>query len=656
MIRSASTVALALAPALAAGETHFFDGSSTFGAEFQHASGPTTFGMGAGVAWLDCDGDGDEDLLCTSGDGAHRLLRRDAAGFVDVTPGGGLAPLQVPDNIGVAVADFDQDGLPDVYLTNRGANVLGRNHGDGSFEDVTDAVGVGSPGWSTSASWADFDLDGDLDLYVGNYVGEIQFPYHVGEPNDLYLNEGTAEGPAFVERGAELGVDGMGVYGRPDVPPELVRTVGTPQLGAPTAGCTLSTCTVDYDEDGDADLMVGNDFGMWVLPDVCYRNDGEPGGALAFTDVTLAVNFDLRPAYNMGINAADYDHDGDWDLYLSNLGDNVLMRNDGGVFSDATYTAGPVDGVVDGGDLLLTSWGTVWADFDNDGWEDLFVVNGHIPAASFIDNATESPNNLWLNRGDGTFERVDPTLSGLADLGAARGMAASDVDGDGWMDLYVMNNGHASIAHPGDRCRLFVNRGKLGDPGNHWLSLRLIGTSSNVEGLGARVEALTPTALRKRQVLGDPVYISAGTRRVHFGLGAERRVDVLTVHWPSGIVQELLDVPADEHREVREPSVLVRGLEGPLEHADGVVVGVALENVARRPLDFRLRVELRPGAPGRAASALASGRLAGGERRVQQVVVALDAGQRAALAAEPHELRATALAARTSDAERVALR
>ena len=519
------------------------------------------------------DGDDDDDLLLTSADGQHKLLRYDgASGFQDVTAGSGLnTPL--PATFGVAVGDYDGDGLPDVYFTNNGPNILFHNDGGATFTNVTAEAGVAGDGMSTSASWADFDRDGDIDLYVGNYIDEINFPYHVGRPNELYVNETTADGALFVERGVDLGVADLGFFG----PPVPGFEPGKP--GEPTAGCTLSVSTHDYDDDGDADILVGNDFGMFVLPNRLMRNDTPRGGPLLFTDVSDATNFSDFLQYNMGINGADYDRDGDWDFYLSDLGDNAFLRNDDGVFTNVIDEAGPVEGVNLSGTLLLTSWGTVWADVDNDGWEDLFVVNGHIPAEDFIKNETQSPNSLWMNRHDGTFELVPPLTSGVANLGSGRGAVFTDLNADGGIELYMENNSNIWLPDgsvtQGAKSRMYRSRPH---PTNHWAEFRLKGVRSNTEALGARLDLVASGRLQKRQVRDDGVYLTSPSRLVHFGLGPAETIDELTVRWPSGTVQTVFDLPVDVVRILTEPDVVVSSAV-----AQGRGLVVTVDNLADGP-------------------------------------------------------------------------
>jgi len=537
----------------------FRDVSSDRGTLVTQVDGASTFMMSGGASWFDMDADGDDDLLVLSGNGSSNLFRNDGAGFTDVIVGSGFEALAGADPMGALPADYDNDGLVDVFVLSVGPNLVFQNMGGNTFQDVAPQLGLDGSNWSAAASWADFDRDGDLDLYVGNYVSALNFPYHVGTPNELFINQGPGASPRFVDQATSLGVSDEGIFG-----PSVPGFPFTSPQGQPTGGCTLSVSSLDFDEDGDHDIFVGNDFGLWVLPNRHYQNDLGSGG-LAFSDQTAASGFAQIPHYNMGISAADYDHDGDWDFYCSNLGDNLLLRNDGGVFTEVAQMAGPVEGLDDSGILMLSSWASVWADFDADGWEDLFVSNGFVPAASFIANDPRAQSHLWMNRGGGVLDRVNPTRSGVGDRGLGRGAATADADGDGMLDLYTMNNGSLFYAQPGDACRLFENRIDPALLGRHWLRLRLRGRTSNGEGIGARVEAELPGGeVLKRQVLGDAVYLSSPSRAVHFGLGPHPVLDRLTVHWPSGIDQDLLRFPVNRHVDLVEPAVTVASIPLPV--------------------------------------------------------------------------------------------
>ncbi|MEO0652057.1 MAG: CRTAC1 family protein [Planctomycetota bacterium] len=593
-----SLLALLLA-ATAPQQPYFVDRAADYGVDFQHVDGIGTYAMGGGAAWLDFDNDGDDDLFTASSDGAHRLYRNDGgAPFSDVTAASGLVTPQVNGAIMVIAGDYDGDGWTDLYIGGEGPNRLMQNQGDGTFIDRAAFEGVDSLAWTASASWVDFDLDGDLDLYLGNYVDSLSFPYHYGRANEYFENQGDGASPRFVERAQELGISDEAIFG-PTVP-------GFPYIspeGEATAGCTLSVCTHDYDEDGDQDLMIGNDFGEWVTGNKLFRNDIDLGNGLAFTDVSTETGFDADPHYNMGIAGADYDLDGDFDFYESNLGDNHLLRNDDGYFNNAVYAAGVESGVSDDPSLLLTSWGFVWSDFDLDLDEDLYVVNGLIPAAPFIANDPRSKNDLYLNRADGTFEQVAPGQSGAADDAVGRGLAPADVDRDGLVDLFVMNNGGPSVALPGDVARLFMaDPAQLNPDGTRSaVQLRLQATKSHWQAFGARLSAEVGDVTLKRQLLCDPVYVSSASREVHFGIGEANEVDRLRIQWPSGTLQELVGVPAGTQATIVEPTVMLRDiLPSELVQGSGFPAqfSAVLLNSSDAPVSTTVLMDLRLGEGG----------------------------------------------------------
>ncbi|MEM7305698.1 MAG: CRTAC1 family protein [Planctomycetota bacterium] len=572
----------------------FRDASKSLGVEFDHDDSKSNYTIGSGSAWFDMDADGDEDLFVQNSTGPHALYRKDGLTFTDVIEGSGITNLSGNESMGVAVADYDADGLQDVYLCNADRNTFFVNTGGGVF--VEDAIALGlaaGHAWSVGASWADFDVDGDLDLYVGNYVVQFNFPYHYGAPNALLENRGPGASPWFEDVGPALGVDNSGVFG-PSVPG---FSYVSPE-GETTAGCTLATGTLDWDEDGDPDLQVGNDFGLWVLPNALYRNDLS-GGVMSFTDVSAATGFDTRPHYNMGIYPADFDHDGDWDFYNSNLGDNLLLRNDGGVFVDGTYDAGPISGkIIRGFEILkLSSWGIIWEDFDNDTWEDLVVVNGFIPAASFIVNEKRSPNHFWQNQGDSTFLQVPAFFNGVADEGAGRSVTKADVNGDGLLDFYLQNNGSVYVTHTKDRSRLFMNTGMQSTPG-HWIEMDLVGRIGHPDALGVRVDLHLPGTVLKRQRLGDPVFLGSPSRMVHFGLGAAASIDRIELHWPSGVQQTLRDVASDQRVELLEPAVTGEGVQPADYQGEVLTLAVSVQNHDEVDQPVAVLFEVRDAADG----------------------------------------------------------
>lgn len=497
----------------------FTDATSNAGITWQH-NDIGNF-MGAGGAFMDYDGDGWSDILLVGGTGDPALYRNLGNGtFNEVTQGAGLLGLPVAPGtvMGATCGDYDGDGDPDLYLSVNGPNLLLRNDG-GSFVDVTAQAGVGDPQWSTGAAFGDYDGDGDMDLYVGDYVAVPNFPFHQPFPNVLYRNEGNG---TFTDVTSITGVAG--------------------------AGCTLAVSWSDYDDDGDPDLMVGNDFGAYVQPNRLYRNDGPAaGGGWSFTDVSAASNFDVG-IFCMGITAGDYDHDQDLDYYFSNLGRNVLLRNDGAAgFTDVTdqlgaaWTFDPTSPME-----FATSWSVGFHDFDQDGWVDLYVSNGHVPAVPSLANGTGTPNGLL--RWDpvaGTFQDLWQQ-AGVGDPQFGRGSSFADYDRDGDIDVLQFNTDGAPVLYRNDSPQ----------QGNY-LRVRPIGRASNPDGCGTRVEveALGVTLIRE----ANPNYgfEASSEPAVHFGLNALTEVERLSLRWPSGRTHSLHHVPAGLELPAMEPVLTV---------------------------------------------------------------------------------------------------
>jgi hypothetical protein len=492
--------------------------------------------MPGGVALLDYNNDGLLDIFLVNGGHVsspmqtpenfdrhdprywNRLYRQNKDGsFTDVTQQAGLADAGDGNyGMGVAVGDYDNDGYPDLYVTNYGKNILYHNNGDGTFTDVTAKAGVAGGGWSVSAGFFDYDNDGKLDLFVTRYMDwdtkhnkDCGGNYHTYCPpeeypattNILYHNNGDG---TFTDVSQRSGI-------------------------AAKKGRALGVGFADYDGDGFTDIFVSNDGMQQYL----YHNNGNG----TFTEVGLesgaALSEDGRRMSGMGVVFQDYDNDGRPDVMVTLLPREIygVYHNDGG--GSFTYRS------LETGLGALTSGSSGWSlgleDFDNDGWKDLFVAQGHV-----LDNVERiDPSLHYLElpllamNHDGRFERVD---SGSTVPVAARGAAFGDLNNDGWQDAVVTNLG----GHP----QVFLNRGgKL-----HWLTITLRGTRSNRDGYGARVQVNGQT----RFATSTNGYLSASDKRLHFGLGTAEKATI-EINWPSGIHQTLNDVHADQFLEVREP-------------------------------------------------------------------------------------------------------
>jgi hypothetical protein len=492
--------------------------------------------MPGGVALLDYNNDGLLDIFVVNGGRIsdpmtvpenfdrhnprywNRLYRQNKDGsFTDVTEQAGLANVSDGNyGMGVAVGDYDNDGYPDLFVTNYGKNILYHNNGDGTFTDVTAKAGVAGGGWSVSAGFFDYDNDGKLDLFVTRYMewdtqhskdcgGSFHTYCPPGEfprtTNILYHNRGDCTFEDVTEKSGMAAKKGHG----------------------------LGVAFADYDGDGFTDVYVSNDGMQQYL----FHN----GGNGTFTEVGMeagaALNVDGGPLSGMGVVFQDYDNDGLPDVIVTTLPRQTyaVFHNDGnGSFSDRGLQTGitMLSGVTSG-------WGVGLEDFDNDGQKDLFVAQGHV-----LDNVEKidpslhylEPVLLAMNRG-GRFEPADP---GTAALMAARGAAFGDLNNDGSIDVVITVLGSPP--------QVFMNRGG----GAHWLTLTLRGTRSNRDGLGARVQVNGQT--RFATTAGS--YESASDKRLHFGLGSAKTAKV-DIFWPSGIHQVLNAVTVDQFLEVREP-------------------------------------------------------------------------------------------------------
>jgi hypothetical protein len=528
----------AQAPAAAVAGPLFREIAEEAGLRFHHFTGSSGEYyipeiLGAGAALLDYDGDGDLDVLLLQGSmldpgrapassrfpprpgepAGHRLFRNDLkqAGqlrFTDVTQGSGLAAPTY--GMGAAVADYDNDGDPDLYLTGLAGGVLYRNDA-GRFTDVTTSAGVNDAGWSTSASFFDFDRDGDLDLFVSRYidftvaankkcfdsVGARDYclpSVYRAVPDRLYRNEGQGRFTDVTERAGLLKADGPG----------------------------LGTAAADYDGDGWPDLYVANDGApnqLWI-----NKRNG------SFEDVGLlsgtAYNAEGLPEGSMGIAAADVDGDDDTDIFVTNLPReaSTLYLNQGkGLFHDATDAWG-----LGLPSATRTGFGTAFFDYDNDGWLDLFTANGAVTIVETQRGSAypfQERNQLFRNPGQAPFQETSQQAGpALALSEVSRGAAFGDLDNDGDVDVLVTNNNGP--------VRLLENRQASAC---RWLQVRFKGVSDNADGLGARVGVVRPGAPTLwRRAHTDGSYLSASDSRVHFGLGHQAKLEAVLVEWPSG--------------------------------------------------------------------------------------------------------------------------
>jgi enediyne biosynthesis protein E4 len=537
------SAAIALAFFAGSAPAPIFDVGLPRGVDFTLENSPTPQKylietMPGGVALLDYNNDGLLDVFFVNGGHVsnpmrgpdnferhdpkywNRLYRQNRDGsFTDVTEQAGLSKISDGDyGMGVAVGDYDNDGYPDIYVTNYGKNILYHNNGDGTFTDVTEKAGVAAGGWSVSAGFVDYDNDGKLDLFVTRYMDwdtqhskDCGGNYHTYCPpgefprttNILYHNNGDG---TFTDVSVKSGI-------------------------ASKKGHGLGVAFADYDGDGFTDIFVANDGMQQYL----WHNNGNGTFNEVGMEAGAALNQDGGPLSGMGVVFQDYDNDGRPDVIVTTLPRQAypVFHNDGqGSFSDRGLPTGLT--MLSG---LSAGWGVGLEDFDNDGQKDLFITQGHVldnvetvdPSLHYLE-----PTLVALNR-NGRFERVD---SGSDAKVAGRGAAFGDLNNDGWMDAVTTVLG----AHP----QFFMNR----KGSAHWLTITLHGTNSNRDGQGARVQV--NGQVRFCTTAGS--YESANDRRLHFGLGADYKAKI-EVDWPSGIHQVLSDVHADQFLEVTEKEV-----------------------------------------------------------------------------------------------------
>jgi hypothetical protein len=501
--------------------------------------------MGSGVAIFDYDGDGRLDVFFANGaplsdptakeaiprkDGPaswNRLYHQNADGtFEDVTEKAGLKGTGYA--MGVAVGDYDNDGHEDLYVTGYGGNHLYHNNGDGTFTDVTEKSGTGGSGWSTSATWVDLDNDGLLDLVVLRYLkwdftdiycGERRESYRAYCHPDLfqpiaplvYHNDGNGH---FTEVSAKIGLD------------------------KPGKGLGLSIA--DFDRDGRIDIAIANDS----MPEFLYHNKGDGSFEEVGLPAEIAVDGDGRTYAGMGIAFQDYNNDGLPDLVITNLASQkyALYRNNG----DASFTYDSYASGLGGITLLHSGWGVGFFDYANEGRKDLLFAQGHdldTVELNFPQLHYKEPMLLAYNTGKGFVDVSAKSGAVFQQAWIGRGLALGDIDNDGRVDAIVSTNGgHA-----------YVLRNET-QTGNHWLTLNLVGHTSNRDGIGAEVKLTTPAGSQWVTVTTGGSYLSASDKRAHFGLGAADKAQTVEIRWPSGIVQTLKEIPADQILTVDEPA------------------------------------------------------------------------------------------------------
>jgi hypothetical protein len=541
-------------PAVSSPPGKFVDITARSGVTFHYQASHTSKKylpetMGAGVALFDYDNDGRLDIFLVNGAPLgdptpkgtipqktgplywNRLYHQKSDGtFEDVTEKAGLQGTGY--GMGVAVGDYDNDGYEDLYVTAYGGNKLYHNNGDGTFSDVTVKAGVGGSGWSTSAAWVDLDGDGFLDLVVLRYL-EWDF-------DDIWCGEHK---------------EGYRAYCHPDffkpVAPLVYHNNGNgtftevaAKLGFARPGKGLGLAIADYDRDGHIDLFVANDSMVEFL----YHNRGN--GTFEEVGLTseVAVDIDGRTYAGMGTDFADFNNDGWPDIVVTDLANQryALYQNNGdGSFSYVSSTSG-----ISKMTLAHSGWGIRFLDYDNDGWKDLLIAQGHdldTVELTFPNFRYREPMLLARNTGKGFIDVSAESGAPFQKAWVARGLATGDLDNDGRVDAVVnTNDGTAYVLHNETATE------------NHWILLKLVGHQSNRDGIGAEVQATTASTTQTATATTTSSYLSSSDKRVHFGLGKDDVVRQIQVRWPSGIVQTLKDLRANQVLQIDEPSATPR--------------------------------------------------------------------------------------------------
>jgi hypothetical protein len=528
----------------------FTDISQQAGITFKHVASPEkkyiVESMSGGVALFDYDNDGyldiyfvnslTVDLVKSNQKTKSFLYHNNGDGtFTDVAVQAGVSDIGW--GMGVAVADYDNDGFDDLYVTCLGKNRLFKNNGNGTFKDVTDKAGVGDPRWSTGAAFLDFDRDGKLDLFVSNYVNfdvnhlpefgsgrTCQFkgisvqcgPRGLaGAGDSLYRNNGDG---TFTDVSKKAGVsDPDGYYG-------------------------LGIICSDFDGDGWVDIFVANDS----TPNFLYHNNGDGTFKEIGFAAGVAVNENGSEQGSMGVTMGDYDHDGKLDLFVTNFADeyNTLYHADGpNSFTDLSFKA-----QVAAVSLSYVGWGTKFFDYDNDGWVDLYVANGHVYPQ--LENYRQR-SLVHRNNRDGTFTEVAAELGApLLEKRVGRGVAFGDIDNDGDIDMVINDLDGAPQVLRND-----------GGNANNSVLIKLIGVKSNRNGVGARVKVVAADLTQIDEVRSGASYLSQSDFRLHFGLAMQSKISLIEIRWPGGLVDKVTDVSVNRMLTIKEGQGIVEQKE-----------------------------------------------------------------------------------------------
>jgi len=551
----------------------FSDITSFSGIDFEHTSDNSYTNVGGGVSVIDYNKDGFEDIFFPNAIGKNELYQNNGdMTFTEVAKSVGLADSNGNAN-GACFADYNNDNNLDVFVTGYGTSKLFENN-DGFFTDITKKAGLKDPNQtfrSTGCTWGDYDNDGYVDLIVTRWIVQSEKKPSAFDSRDF----STITRPLYLfhNNGNGTFTNVTFLLGDAFVSPSNVNGAG------------FQPAFFDYDNDGDQDIYIVNDFGQNHQPNVLWRNDGSSSnGEWIFTDISKPSQTNLA-IFGMGLAVGDYDNNGNLDLFVTNMGDNVLLQNTGeDFFQNKTKQAGisaPIlevsieelfmrdfdlsqididmikKTVEQGAELppdvkecyktyfyqevtqMPIGWGTIFFDYDNDGFLDLYVVRGHM--TDYMLHQKCQPNLLFRNNGDGSFTDIS-SKSGLDDGGYGRGVAYGDFNNDGCLDVVLVNIDQ--------KAKLFSNKCSSD---HNYLILKTVGAISNQDGIGARISVETENGIQIREIASGGSHMSQNMLAAHFGLERALEADV-SILWPSGIKQLMTNIPVNQIVTITEPT------------------------------------------------------------------------------------------------------
>ena len=474
----------------------------------QHIHIDTTL-MGGGAAFFDMDNDGFIDLYLTGGENQDQIYHNNQNGtFTEVGTAAGINFTQNVKTTGVTTGDINNDGFRDLFITTNEEhhNLLLLNNGDNTFNDISLSAGIQDTAWSTSATFGDVNLDGYLDIYVSNYVSYLQYPFFdfliSGISNYLYLNNGN------------------GTFSEASI-----------STSTSNNGATLASAFTNFDNDNDIDIFLANDFGSFSGGNALYQNQGTGSNF-----INIATSSGIYAEINgMGVAIGDYDEDSDFDYYITNMMGNLLHTNN----NDATFNEDAFTNGVISDDVV--SWGTFFFDYNNNTYLDLFTSSGGI-----MNTALPQQNKLFQNQQNGTFLNVS-TAEGIIDVKRSRGAIHGDIDNDGDLDIVTVNVEYNPLTSE----NISVYKNNLGN-GNNWLQISLIGTTSNKDAFGSKIEVFSNGRSWIREIGGGSSYLSQNTSVAHFGLGNYTTIDSVKIKWPNGNIQVETGVNVNQHLLITE--------------------------------------------------------------------------------------------------------